>query len=250
MRHVEMEACFNFRDLGGYEAADGRTTRWRTLYRSDTLHRLTDADIDVIRQLQLHTIIDLRSVTELDDHGPSRASAPDVAWHHVAMLDNIRLIPRTDAELSDALAKPLATGHGYAEIAERFAGSIAQVFGLLAAGGALPAVFHCTSGKDRTGIVAAFLLDILGVDDEVIAADYVLTERSRARSRPWIEVNEPQFAALLAQVPPELRPIRPDTILDLLTGIRAQHSSVEQFLIGAGVTAGQLESLRDALLEG
>ncbi len=248
-RHVEFEACFNFRDLGGYETADGRRVRWNVLYRSDTLHRLTATDIQQFDVLGLRTVIDLRSGTELEDHGQFVAANANVAWHHVPMLDSVKLAPRDPSELAAGFAQPLAPGEGYVRIAEEFSGSVARAFDVLSGDDALPAVFHCTSGKDRTGIIAAAVLDFLGVPDDVIAADYVLTERARARSTTWIEANEPAFAALLAQIPPERRVVRPETILGFLVGIRSKYGSVAEFLAELGVPEGRLDALRERLLE-
>jgi protein-tyrosine phosphatase len=114
---------------------------------------------------------------------------------------------------------------------------------------ALPAVFHCTSGKDRTGVIAALLLDLLGVPDDVIAADYFLTEEARLRSMPWIEANEPTFAAFLAQIPPERRAIRPETILAFIQRFRAKHGSTAEFIGQLGVDEPQIKALRDRLLD-
>ena len=227
--------------------------RWATLYRSDTLHRLTDDDADVFRALGLRTVIDLRSGTELDDHGRlDPAHEKDLAWHHVAMLDNLRLAPRAPDEAAPPIPLPaddIAPGEGYLAIAEQFGASLARVFELLAADDALPAVFHCTSGKDRTGIVAALLLDLLGVDDDVIADDYVLTAESRARSAPWIQANEPEFAAFLRQIPPERRVIEGTTILGFLELARAKYGSGRDFLLHLGVRDAELHDLQVRLVE-
>lgn len=251
-RHVEFEACFNFRDLGGYPTADGGQVRWGTLYRSDTLHRLTDADADVFRALGLHTVIDLRSVTEVDDHGRLDPAHDHLAWHHVAMLDNLRLAPSAPDDPPVAVPLPaddVAPGEGYLVIAEQFGSSLARVFELIAADDALPAVFHCTSGKDRTGIVAALTLDLLGVDDATIAADYVLTAESRARSAPWIQANEPEFAAFLRQIPPERRVIEGETIVGFLELVRAKYGSGRELLLHLGVRDTDLDALHGRLVE-
>jgi protein-tyrosine phosphatase len=246
-RHVVFDACFNFRDLGGYPTSHGGRVRWGTLYRSDTLHRFTDADAEIFRALGLRTVLDLRSRTEIDDHGRLDEVHDDhVAWHHVAMLDNVKLAP--GAPGTETTPEILAPGEGYLRIAEQFGASLARAFTILAADDALPAVFHCTSGKDRTGMVAALLLDLLGVEDRVIADDYVLTTAARARSTPWIEANEPQFAAFLAQIPPERRVISADTILGFLAGVRERYGSSRAFLVHVGVGDEELSTLRARLL--
>jgi protein-tyrosine phosphatase len=250
-RHVEFEACFNFRDLGGYETRDGRELRWGTLYRSDTLHRLTDADADTFGALGLQTVIDLRSQTEIDDHGRLAHHVDAIDWHNIAMLDNVKLAPPdpgTPAPESVTAPQDLAPGEGYVLIAERYAPSIAEVFRLLTLADALPAVFHCTAGRDRTGIISAMILDVLGVPDEVIAQDYVLTELARERTTEWIEAHEPAFAAYMAQFPPERRVMRAEMIVGFVELTRAKHGSIAGFLAGAGVGEDRLEALRARLL--
>ena len=93
-RHVWFEACFNFRDLGGYETADGRQVRWNTLYRSDTLHRLTAADGKNFSALGLRTVIDLRSKTEVEDFGRLGVATESLVWHNIPMLDDVKLTAR------------------------------------------------------------------------------------------------------------------------------------------------------------
>ncbi|HZU72017.1 MAG TPA: tyrosine-protein phosphatase [Acidimicrobiales bacterium] len=247
LRLLAFEACFNFRDLGGYPAADGRRLRWRQLYRSDTLHRLTEADARRFANLGLRTVIDLRSRTEIDDYGRLSVEHPGLAWHHLPMLDNVRLAPRQGGEPEDD--EPPEPGAVYVRIAEDFGASVAGAFDLLTSLGALPAVFHCTSGKDRTGIIAAMVLDLAGVPDDVIAEDYALTQVALERRTRWIEQHEPDFAAFLAQIPPERRAATPEKILGFLSGLRSRHGSVEEFLVGLGIERERLELFRQALLE-
>jgi protein-tyrosine phosphatase len=249
-REVFFEACFNFRDLGGYQTADGRHLRWATLYRSDTLHRLTAADVEAFRRLGLRTVVDLRSMTEIDQYGRLGISDASLTWHNVPLLDNVRLSPRDPSDPSPVLPPEVAgPGEGYVQIAEEFAGSVAEIFRILVGEDALPAVFHCTSGKDRTGIIAALVLEVLGVADDVIGSDYFLTEATQTRSGPWIEQHEPEFAAYLAQIPPDRRSPRPERILGFLTGLRAKYGSVPGFLASAGVSERQLNILRARLVE-
>lgn len=246
-RHVPFEACFNFRDLGGYRTADDRQTATGQLYRSDTLHRLTDSDADIFRSLGIRTVVDLRSRTEVEDHGRIEIADADFIWHNVPMSDEIKLAPRDPEEPPPDFAN-LSPGESYALLAERYAESLGTVFSILTGEDALPAVFHCTSGKDRTGIVAALVLEVLGVPDETIVADYVLTEEANERSMVWIEANEPDFAAYLAEIPYERRAPRPEKIAGFLERFRAQFGSAEEFLVSVGVSREQLRHLRERLL--
>lgn len=253
-RHVAFEACFNFRDLGGYETQDGRRVRWRTLYRSDTLHRLTGADERAFAELGLRTVIDLRSQTEVEDYGRLRVGEDEITWYGIPMLDDVRLRPRDPSHAApvavvDPDAPPPEPGEGYARILDDFGSAVARAIKLLAGESDLPAVFHCTSGKDRTGILAAVILDVLGVPDETIAADYMLTGETWRRSLDWIEVNEPDFAAFLAELPPEVRAVTPEKILGFLAKARAAHGSIPALLSRLGVTDAELDSLRSRLIE-
>jgi protein-tyrosine phosphatase len=254
-RIVPFEACFNFRDLGGYPTTDGRTVRWGHLYRSDTLHRLTGADLASFAALGLHTAIDLRTATELEDYGfLSEEGRGGLSWHHVPFFDAVmRLRPGGANELAElrhlSESEPDQPGQSYAHMLGDGTGC-ARVFELLVGSGSLPAVFHCTSGKDRTGMVAAMTLDLLGVDDDVIADDYILTNETRHRSSAWIKENEPEFAAFLAQIPPERRHTRPDTIVGFLDEVRRRFGSVEKLLIEHQIPAERLEAFRDTMLQG
>jgi len=252
-RLVSFDACFNFRDLGGYPTTDGRRVRWGRLYRSDTLHRLTDADIAAFCSLGLRTAIDLRTWTELEDHGSlCEEGRQTLAWHHVPLFDGVmRLQPRSADELAMTpviASEPVQPGESYLHMLGDGLG-ITQAFDLLTNADSLPAVFHCTSGKDRTGMLAAMVLDVLGVDDDVIADDYVLTNETRERANVWIGTHEPLFAAFLAQIPPDRRRTQPETILGFLDGIRASHGSVEKMLLGRNISAQSLDAFRANLLE-
>ena len=93
------------------------------------------------------------------------------------------------------------------------------------------------------------LLDLLGVPDDVIAADYLLTERARERTTAWIDANEPAYAAYIAQFPAERRVVNAEMILGFLDGVRSTHGSVPEFLAALGIQAVRLDVLRAQLLE-
>ena len=86
-RRLILEAVHNFRDLGGYPTADGRVTRWRTLYRADGLQRCSPADVEALRALDLHTVIDLRTDRELEERGRFPVDLYPVTFHHLPVID-------------------------------------------------------------------------------------------------------------------------------------------------------------------
>jgi protein tyrosine/serine phosphatase len=249
-RWIPFEAGFNFRDLGGYPTRDGRTLRRGRLFRADALHRLTEADLAVLSGLELRTVVDLRSGAEIDDYGRLHVDACQaLAWHHVPMMDVVVLRPKSLDELDEPAPPPEVLHPGEPYVRLLASGEAAtHVISLLAKEGALPGVFHCTAGRDRTGMVAAMTLDLMGVPDELIAEDYVLTNEARGRSDAWVQENEPTFAAYLAQFTPDRRITRPEVILGFLQGLRAKYGSVEALLRDRGVTDIEIRRLRDDLL--
>ncbi|MGH9122471.1 MAG: tyrosine-protein phosphatase, partial [Acidimicrobiales bacterium] len=86
-RLVTLEGCFNFRDLGGYSGAGGRHVRWRTLFRADGLSWLTAADLEQLGEMGIHTVVDLRTHPELEQHGRFNGGEGEFTYHHFPMID-------------------------------------------------------------------------------------------------------------------------------------------------------------------
>ncbi|HUA95973.1 MAG TPA: tyrosine-protein phosphatase, partial [Acidimicrobiales bacterium] len=158
-RHITLEGAVNFRDLGGYPAAGGRTIRWRTLFRADGLSRLTPTDRSVIRQLGIATVVDLRTSAEVE-RGRFPVEEIPVGFHHLPLLDEVPDPQRFEIA-------PGMLGAQYLEIARDAGRQIAQILSIIAERASHPVIVHCTAGKDRTGVLVAVLMALLGVDDEV-----------------------------------------------------------------------------------
>jgi protein-tyrosine phosphatase len=174
-RHVAFERLHNFRDLGGYRSADGRTVARRTLYRSDSLGKLRGADWERFLALGVRTVIDLRYPWEIEAKG----RVPEAGRFHYVNL-SIEHQPYDQAEIDPGIDPWRYLADRFAEVTEDGAGEIRQVIEQIAVAPA-PVLFHCTSGKDRTGLIGAFVLTLLGVDREDVLADFALTELATER---------------------------------------------------------------------
>jgi protein-tyrosine phosphatase len=161
-RRIPLRNCANLRDVGGYPAADGRTTRWRTLLRSGSLHFAAEDAARTLDEYGVRTVLDLRTWEEAD-RAPSPLLARGTVTHRLSLIsEGARgLDPRLDAV--------------YRYLIDERGDAIGQVISMLAAPDALPALVHCSAGKDRTGIVVGLVLSAVGVPDEIVAEDYALS---------------------------------------------------------------------------
>jgi protein-tyrosine phosphatase len=175
IRHLNLEGASNFRDVGGYPASDGRTVRWRKIFRSNHLGHLTDADIDIVRELGVKTAFDFRGSEE---RTAAVCKVEEIKVHSLPIEPTVvaALRARLQARAlssADALEIMRESYRGYVRLnTHSFRELFAQILKDTA-----PLVIHCTAGKDRTGFACALVLHALGVPSDVIAADYLLTNR-------------------------------------------------------------------------
>jgi protein-tyrosine phosphatase len=242
-RFVDLDGCFNFRDLGGYPAAGGRTIRWRRLFRADGLHRLTDADRGDLGQLGLRTVIDLRSADEVIERGRIAWPAPGLAYHHLPMSD---VLPDRE-ELPTWVDASYVAGR-YAVLLGQGSRAITQTLGVLADPSAYPAVIHCAAGKDRTGILSAVLLGLLGVPDEAIVADYSLSSGAMVRFLEWLRTEYLDARDELERSSAAIVAAEPETMARFLERFRSDHGSFAAYADSLGM-ASAVGGLRNALLE-
>lgn len=236
-RVLDIPVSGNFRDLGGY-AMDGGTVRWRTLFRADALSELTDDGRDRLGGLGMRTVVDLREALE-------RELDPDrVDGLGLAAIERPLFEERIDVQTVRGLPGL------YRELIETCGDRMAAAVGALAEPGALPAVVHCSAGKDRTGIVCALALAAVGVSADDIAADYALTAtvlvgpiRERVRRRAIAAGMTEQAVAVAMDSPPEL-------MLETLEHLDRAYGGAASYLEAAGLSPARLESLRLALLDG
>jgi protein tyrosine/serine phosphatase len=238
-RNLTFSATYNFRDVGGYAGLDGRTTRWRRLFRADSLHRLKGEDWQAFAALGVKSVIDLRRTFEVEEHG--RIPEAEGLAYLNAVLEHVdwKDVPHPDDVVH---ARWLADR--YLNFTEDGRAGLAAALAVIADPAAAPVVVHCMAGKDRTGVVCALALSLVGVDDEDIAADYALTEVSMASLTAYlrehnpaaIEGNEHMFDAPAA------------AMRLFLTDLRKRYGSIEKYVREIGLTADQIATMRESLL--
>ncbi|WGS17650.1 MULTISPECIES: tyrosine-protein phosphatase [unclassified Bradyrhizobium] len=174
-RHLNLAGASNFRDLGGYQTRDGRTVRWRQIFRSNHLAHLTEQDIAVVRSLGVRSAFDFRGVAERSE---ALCGMTDITVHSLPVEPTVVAALRAIAasrQLSSADAFEVMRD-SYRSYVQDNTPRYRALFAHLLEDRA-PLVIHCTAGKDRTGFACALILHALGVPGEVIADDYLLTNR-------------------------------------------------------------------------
>jgi len=178
-RHVLLDGAPNFRDLGGYETADGRHVQWRQFYRSDDLGSLTDEDVKKVESLGLRLVCDFRSPMEREaepdrlptEHPPAVAELP-IGAESFMVKDLRERIGSGELEGLDLRGMMI---EGNRQFATTYAPEYAAMFDRITKPENRPALVHCTAGKDRAGFASAMILSVLGVPRETVMEDFLLT---------------------------------------------------------------------------
>jgi protein-tyrosine phosphatase len=241
-RHLALAGASNFRDLGGYPARDGRTVRWRRIFRSNHLGHLTEADIAVLRGLGLRCAFDFRGTEE-------RAAAP--CRLEEIKVHSLPVEPTVVATLRALFAAgtPLSPAEGLQVMRDSYRGYVRQntprfraLFAHLLEDRA-PLVIHCTAGKDRTGFACALILHALGVADDLIEQDYLLTNRYYRRdlsASPDLPDDVRQVLALVDQ----------SFLLAAYEAIRAEYGDLQSYFSdGLGLGPRERATLEACYLE-
>ncbi len=255
-RYVALEGAANFRDLGGYATGDGRTVRWGRLYRSDALAGLTSADLEVVKALGIRLVCDFRTPGE---RGAAPDRLPDDPAPHLALLPI-----GSEAVNPDDLRQRILSGNlegidmqqllveGNRAFAREFASQYAAMFERISDPENLPALVHCTAGKDRAGFASALILRALGVPEQTVFEDYLKTNLYTARETEsrlfWLRVFS-LFRTDPEQVRPLLEARRP-YLQAAFDTLEADHGSFDAYLRDAlGVSSAEQRALQERLLE-
>lgn len=255
-RAVPLAGAPNFRDLGGYPAGAGRRVRWGRVYRSGALAGLNDADLALLAALDLRLVCDLRSADEIEQNPDRLPAGSALAYVNLPVVNadgGAARRQRLRALLFDrSLLRTMMLEFYTATVLDGSAGLFRAVFERLADPDNLPAVIHCTAGKDRAGLVSALLLLALGVPEDIVIADYSQSNRYYAHFEQLTSGSARLLRALGVR-PRDLYPLLvadPDYLRAALAHLRARYGSVEAYLRQqAGVDGALLDRLRANLLE-
>lgn len=256
---TELEGAPNFRDLGGYRAADGSRVRRGRLFRSESLERLTDADLEQVASLDIALVYDLRNVDER-----TRAAnrwPPGKILDTVAGIDSLQLEMVSVFGWRERIADPTfdaaAACHwmqdAYAKMPRLFAGVLASAFDRLGAPAAPATLIHCTAGKDRTGFASAMVLLALGVVRDEVFEDYLLTRDRRspeALLHTLLGPDSTRQSPTTREAMLVIADAREHYLGSALHAIERDFGSVEGYLaLACGLDSARSSRLRSQLLE-
>jgi len=255
-RHIVLDGAHNFRDLGGYATADGRHVKWGLLYRSDSLSELSEDDLAKLRGLGIELVCDFRSAAE-------KIEEPD----RLPAVDPPSVLPLeigAESFLVSDLRERIVSGNlagldlrammieGNRQFATTYAPQYAAMFERITQAANLPALVHCTAGKDRTGFASALILTALGVPRETVMEDFLLSNHytaGAAERRLWMI----ELFSLFRADSDALRPlfgVEPAYLEAAFDAIAAKHGDFDSFRRSAlGLDDAELEAFRALALE-
>ncbi len=237
---IPVNGTYNFRDVGGYRA-EGGFTRSGKLFRSDGLHSLGDEGKQQLRALGVSVVIDLRDDAE-EEAFPDDLSGLDVEVLRLPVFEGSGASQSTiGATLYDL----------YVKILFQHTDVVVSALREIADTGDAGVVVHCTAGKDRTGIVVALALLAVGVDRDVVIADYARTQQNL--EGPWLEKMLELVASHGVEVTPDIRVIMggspPEALQAALSLLDRERGGVRKYLRDAGLDDLELAKLRSVLVE-
>ena len=253
-RKLAMDGAQNFRDLGGYETADGRRVKWGLVYRSDSLADLSDEDLAFIQRLGMQQIVDFRT-------GFEKREDPDRIPEGVRYVERAIEVDGTavkelftkisSGDIDDLKPRELLENGNRAFVTDQIEVYRAHMHSLLDTNN-LPSVAHCTGGKDRAGFAAAITLLALGVPEEKVVEDFLLTNvytEDKINRYVWMI----RLGSFGRTDPEKVRPllgVEESYIRAAIDEMKMQYGSIDNYFIdGLGLSAAQLQTLRDNLLE-
>ncbi|HBT64564.1 MAG TPA: protein-tyrosine-phosphatase [Ruminococcaceae bacterium] len=235
---LRLDGAYNIRELGGYTTVDGKTTKTGVFLRGDGTQSLSDRDLDILNDIGVSLVVDLRSPDEVTEQ-PSRFHLCEhIRYENVVMFDGLRMflasekMPKSMAEL-------------YCILLDKCKEQYKRIFGYFLDNKGV-SLFHCTAGKDRTGVVAMLLLQLAGVPDDMIIADYSVSENNMSG------VFEEQHRTLYAsgiEVPEIVFGSRTEDMENTLKYLSDNYGCAESYLLDCGLRQQEISSLKTIFVD-
>ena len=247
-RHVRFESVPNFRDLGGYRTHDGRTVAWRRLFRSAALHRMNARDVARLEEeIRPRAVIDLRRVRD-PEQNPEVLLLEKIG----ARYYSIPFRPDSSSYVKDEwTAHPNAPHMGEIylhRISEQpFGKRLVDALEIIAERDNHPLIFHCSAGKDRTGVLAAMVLAAMGIVDEHVVEDYTRSAPLMNEIRARI-TSDPETAEAVKEQPEYQWEASADSMAVFLSLLRREYGSAGGYLRAHGASRSLVDRLKVALL--
>jgi protein-tyrosine phosphatase len=245
-RHLKFGSVINFRDIGGYAAGDGRTVAWRRVFRSGEFRNLTPEDLKRLTcELGVVSVMDLRSGHELENHGKGLLEGSPLKYCNIEFMTD----DGGPTGNADRYAHCTNMGEFYLEMARQkdYGRHIVEALEVIADPKNHPMVFHCAVGKDRTGMLAAVLLSLLGVAEKDIVQDYTLSEPYMDELLARLK-NNPKKDDPPLDIPDYFWKAGAESMKLFLNTIKREHGSVAQYVAAMGGKPDLAERLAKALL--
>ena len=251
-RRVPLKGSVNFRDLGGYEASDGRRVKWGQVFRSDNLGRLTDRDVSFVQRMGVRMVCDFRTPAETEKLPDRFPQTQPGRYLHLPIqhgeFDPAGTFDRIKKGDIEWMTEEFMIT-GYLKNIDDFAPVWSRFFKALADGSKRPLVFHCTGGKDRAGVCAALILLTLGVPEETVIDDHGLSNLYIAQVLERIYDQIRSYGVDPNQIAPYFTAPR-NAMVAVVRHIRQTYGSAADYLIQkAGVEERLIEQLKADLLE-
>jgi protein-tyrosine phosphatase len=237
-RPIRLDSAYNTRELGGYRTADGRFTRKGVYLRGDSTHSLTPGDLDRLIKAGVALVIDMRSPDEVSTHPSKFNSVGSVRYENIAMFDGLTTFFNT-GRLPGSMAEL------YCWLLDNCKEQYRRIFRLfLNSGGA--SLFHCTAGKDRTGVVAMLLLQLAGVPEDMIVKDYsasehylsaILGKQKRILEKSGLEVPDYVLGS------------KPEEMQATLSYLKEKYQNANNYLLECGISQEEINGLIAGFVE-
>jgi protein-tyrosine phosphatase len=246
-RHIQFESAPNFRDLGGYRTHDGRTVAWGRLFRSAALHKMNDREMARLkRDIGLRAVIDLRSPRD-PEKDPAVIRLVEIGARYYPIPFSTWPWPAQDEAKANANATNMGEIYLHRVSEKPFGERLVDALETIAERDNHPLVFHCSAGKDRTGVLAAMVLTAMDIVDDDIVEDYALSAPLMKDIRDRMS-RDPETAAGVKDLPDFQWEASAESMAVFLSLLRREYGSADGYLKAHGAGNSLVDRLKAALL--